>query len=41
MTYMNLEVRLWLFGFDAAAALDSFPFFWVFFLGLFLVFSAF
>ena len=36
---MNLEARPWLVDLHAAAALDSFPFFWVFLLGLFLVFS--
>ena len=38
---MNLEARSWLVDFHAAAALDSFSFFWVFLLGLFLVFSDF
>ena len=43
---MNLEARLWLIDFHAAAAIDIFPFFlgfegWVLLLGLFLVFSAF
>ena len=36
---MNLEARPWLVDFHAAFALDSFPFFWVFLLGLFLEFS--
>ena len=40
MTYMNLKAWPWLIDFHAAAALDSFPFFWAFLLGLFLVFSA-
>ena len=34
---MNLEARPWLVDFHAAAALDSFPFFWVFLIGPFLV----
>ena len=38
---MNVEARPWLVDFHAAAALDSVPVFWVFLLGLFLVFSAF
>ena len=40
VTQMNLEARLWLVDLHAAAALDSFPFFWVFLLWLFLPFSA-
>ena len=35
---MNLEARPWLVDFHAAVALDSFPFFWGFLLGLFLEF---
>ena len=38
---MNLEARPWLADFHAAAALDSFSFFWAFLLELLLVFSAF
>ena len=41
VTEMNLEARPWLADFHTAPALDSFPFFWVFILGLFLAFSAF
>ena len=37
---MNLEAWPWLVDFHAAAALDSFPFFWVLLLGLLLVLSA-
>ena len=37
---MNLEARPWLVDLHAAAALDSFPFFWGFLLGLFLIVSA-
>ena len=37
---MNPEARPWLVDFHAAAALDSFLFFWVFLLGLFLVIFA-
>ena len=37
---MIQEARPCLVDFDAAAALDSFPVFWVLPLGLFLVFSA-
>ena len=39
MTYMNLKAWPWLIDFHAAAALDSFPFFWVALLRLILVFS--
>ena len=35
---MIQEARPWLVDFHAAAALDSFPVFWVLLLGLFLVF---
>ena len=41
VTQINLEARPWLVDFHAAAALDCFTFFWVFLLGLYLVFSAF
>ena len=37
---MIQEARPWLVDFYVAAALDSFPVFWVFPLGLFLVVSA-
>ena len=37
---MIQEARPWLVDFHAAAALDSFPVFWVFLPGLFLVVSA-
>ena len=44
---MNLEAQSWIAGFRIAAALDSFPFFWIwgvvffFLIGSFLTFSAF
>ena len=38
---MNLEARSWSVDFHAAVALERFPFFWIFLLGLFLVFYAF
>ena len=37
---MIQEARPWLVNVHVAAALDSFPVFWVFLLGLFLVVSA-